>query len=728
MTAEVVVEEWDPATGKTISTVMSDCDVVNSMPKLNKAGKMKLQMAVTTASSMHDLAEIEAVLEGAPLSKSLQEKLKLTEVDFETPPAPVAPAAAAPSPKPVDEVDPGLPLGALGLTSKGLVKVQEAIASASSMDLLTKLDNALTAGNIPFLKKQLQLQPEDLQGHDDDDEDEDEDYDPFATAPGPLEIIEIDKEYDPFTTAPSDLVDLDTEGETEDEDADDDEDEGEDQQEHEGTSATGGESKVGLGKLMDGYEDSDDELEAKKRAAPDESATKGKKRRKKGVAPPEPPTAPAVTTKKLAWPIAWAWLISRTRQNSEFRDLAFGPGWRHAAAVAEESSTSTVTYSKVAIATSFVYAGDTASGYDPRHLARLAVVSLDDDKEKVVLDVLVRPRLPILDYRSHLTGLQKEDFKGNAVVDEVVGLDEAQTRFLEVLRPETLVIGHRLRDDLESLQVYHAALVDVALLIGVRSRTEGLYHSLDYLADQLLDKEQLPVVDFKQLPLDAADRARVALRLAQRESLQQKPTLPLEPKKVVAPADDELKVMHIPNEWREHVQERIVGPCPGAKIKEHSMIWMLSEFDPTDWRGEAVLKFPSAAMRDAAFEKLPGLTDVHVQWTDLPGAPPLGAFLTEQGLIKAFARFGQVLSARIPRRPITREPRPFAFISFLDKKDAERVAREREIEVSITPTWNLTLRARLAKFGNEEDKRVPILLDPDEEQGHINDWVHLAKR
>merc|ERR1719331_2668875 len=101
-----------------------------------------------------------------------------------------------------------MPLGALGLTSKGLLRVQEAIANASNMDMLMQLDNALSGGNIVFLKKTLQLQPDDLQGEAEDDEEEDEDYDPFVTTPGPLEIIEVDKEYDPFTTAPGDLIDL----------------------------------------------------------------------------------------------------------------------------------------------------------------------------------------------------------------------------------------------------------------------------------------------------------------------------------------------------------------------------------------------------------------------------------------------------------------------------------------------------------------------------------------
>merc|ERR1711862_215026 len=79
--------------------------------------------------------------------------------------------------------------------------------------------------------------------------------------------------------------------------------------------------------------------------------------------------------------------------------------------------------------------------------------------------------------------------------------------------------------------------------------------------------------------------------------------------------------------------------------------WLLNDADPSDWRGDAVLVFPDIRVRDATFDGLRGLTDVHVQWQDAPGAPPLGAFLTEQALVKAFSSFGVAVCARIPRKP-----------------------------------------------------------------------------
>merc|ERR1712187_173677 len=148
---------------------------------------------------------------------------------------------------------------------------------------------------------------------------------------------------------------------------------------------------------------------------------------------------------------------------------------------------------------------------------------------------------------------------------------------------------------------------------------------------------------------------------------------------------------------------------PSAKM-DFTVHWLLSEADPTDWRGEAVVEFHNSSARDAAFESLSSLTDVHVQWEDLPGAPPLGAFMTEQSLIKAFSTYGVVVSARIPRKSTTREPQSFAFISFLNREDAERVARQQSIEVELGPDWKLPLKPRLAKFGQSTDRRIAVHL------------------
>ena len=67
-----------------------------------------------------------------------------------------------------------LPPGARKLTQTGLQKVRRAIETATSLDELEKLDDALATGDTPLLQRELSLNAEDL-----DDESVDDEYDPF---------------------------------------------------------------------------------------------------------------------------------------------------------------------------------------------------------------------------------------------------------------------------------------------------------------------------------------------------------------------------------------------------------------------------------------------------------------------------------------------------------------------------------------------------------------------
>jgi len=365
----------------------------------------------------------------------------------------------------------------------------------------------------------------------------------------------------------------------------------------------------------------------------------------------------------------------------------------------------------VSLATSVIYTGDVASGYDPRHLARIVAV---DQNGSVLLDVCVKPRSVVLDYRTHLTGLRKDSFSN------AVDFETARSRLLNLLTPETLLVGHRLTSELEALKLWHGTIIDVSLLFGVETRKQFQYHPLRYLAEHVMG-----IAVEENSPHDALENAQLILKLAQHEAKKSEPTAPFPPK---AGNPCELAVRHLPLEWRKEANKRITNLIGGVQ-KKFVVNWLLSEADPTDWRGETVLEFHNTIARDAAFEVLDALTEVHVQWQDLPGAPPLGAFITEQNLIKSFSCFGPVVSARIPRKPTTREPQSFAFISFKEKEDAQRAAKEREIEIELGPDWMLPLRPRLAKFGQSTDKRVAISVGGKEDDDFAPlDWVHVFRR
>eukprot|EP00439_Symbiodinium_sp_Y106_P063343 s1718_g9.t2 len=434
----------------------------------------------------------------------------------------------------------------------------------------------------------------------------------------------------------------------------------------------------GLGNLQSAYDESS--------GGSAEAADPSKRKRQKSAE-----ELPAPPPQELAWPMAWAWLLSRTRQHPEFRapPILSGTKWAEEAAPHDAAEPRLA----IAITTSLVYAGDVASGYDPRHLARVVAV---DQSGKLLLDLTVRPRSKLLDCRTHITGLSKEALEG----PEAVSFDEARAQLLELLRPRTILVGHRLSQDLEALQLWHGPLLDISLLFPVDTRKKYQYHPLPYIGERVL-LIAAPPEDSDLGPQDAIEMARLAMRLAVHEAAQPAPTNPFEPRQS---SGREMVVRHIPASWGKAAVERLVEAIPGVS-SDVKVRWMLNETDPTDWRGEARVFFTSARGRDDSFRASRGLTDVHVQWEDAPGAPPLGAFLTEQALIEAFSSFGMVVCARIPRRPTTQEPQSFAFVSFLDCEDAHRVSKKPAVEVPITGTWTVELRPRLAKFGNSSDKR-----------------------
>ncbi|KFM23766.1 Small RNA degrading nuclease 5 [Auxenochlorella protothecoides] len=115
-----------------------------------------------------------------------------------------------------------------------------------------------------------------------------------------------------------------------------------------------------------------------------------------------------------------------------------------------------------------------------RGLELTRVTLLHGDDERVLLDELVVPDVPILDYNTQYSGITAEMLEG--VTTRVADVWRALRPHLG---PQTWLVGHTLENDLRALRLVHARCLDTALLFP-RPRGPAHRPSLRHLASQHL--------------------------------------------------------------------------------------------------------------------------------------------------------------------------------------------------------------------------------------------------
>ncbi|KJH50431.1 exonuclease [Dictyocaulus viviparus] len=93
----------------------------------------------------------------------------------------------------------------------------------------------------------------------------------------------------------------------------------------------------------------------------------------------------------------------------------------------------------------------------------LARVSVVDMSNKVVLDIIVKPRNAVIDYNTRFSGLT-----ANQVESSTVDLYEAQNRLFEFVNERSILIGHSLESDLKAMRIRHERIVDTAVVFEHR--------------------------------------------------------------------------------------------------------------------------------------------------------------------------------------------------------------------------------------------------------------------
>eukprot|EP00761_Pharyngomonas_kirbyi_P003306 gb/GECH01003310.1/.p1 GENE.gb/GECH01003310.1/~~gb/GECH01003310.1/.p1 ORF type:complete len:315 (+),score=80.48 gb/GECH01003310.1/:1-945(+) len=110
----------------------------------------------------------------------------------------------------------------------------------------------------------------------------------------------------------------------------------------------------------------------------------------------------------------------------------------------------------------------------------LARVSLLNSQEQVLMDELVKPRNPIIDYLTQHSGITKEMLENVST-----RLEDIQKRFMEFVSAKTIVIGHGLENDFNALKMVHKTMIDTALLF----KRKQLRPSLKFLAYHYLGRK-----------------------------------------------------------------------------------------------------------------------------------------------------------------------------------------------------------------------------------------------
>ena len=121
---------------------------------------------------------------------------------------------------------------------------------------------------------------------------------------------------------------------------------------------------------------------------------------------------------------------------------------------------------------------ETASGME---LTRFSLVSIPHG---VLIDTLVQPPIPIVNYWTEFSGIDESSLSGVTTTIEDI---HALLRNYNVISPDTIVVGHSIDSDLRAARLIHEFVVDTSIIYH-HDKGYPHKHSLKYLSQKYLGK------------------------------------------------------------------------------------------------------------------------------------------------------------------------------------------------------------------------------------------------
>ncbi|TVY24601.1 putative exonuclease [Lachnellula hyalina] len=120
------------------------------------------------------------------------------------------------------------------------------------------------------------------------------------------------------------------------------------------------------------------------------------------------------------------------------------------------------------------------TGENEFSLTRISIVTWDGS---VILDELVKPERPIINYLTQYSGITEQ-----MIAPITTTLQDIQKKLLSILHPRAVLIGHSLNSDLNALKITHPFIIDTSIIFP-HPRGPPLKSSLKWLAQRYLNRE-----------------------------------------------------------------------------------------------------------------------------------------------------------------------------------------------------------------------------------------------